>query len=418
MGLFRRRKKADADAPAEGVSPPAPPAKPPKGSSRAADALSRMQRMQPPVDPNAPWPATPLAHGWLPASPDDAWAAQPAPSPAPQQSPPRAPAPSTPPSTPPPTNEIQLEQDIQDLINGEREAEPKNPAPVPAAPTPPAPVQTAPPEPVPDHPLMERLDALEKGMSGLKNVQDLSELLSTKYNPFLDVDEEEIFESKHSTGDLLRARMSKGHRKPAWAQPSPGFEETWSDLPSIPTQTMPETPPPAARQVISPAEVAQMVAPERPVAAAPVPPESPAPAATRGGTQHSRFSDARGATPSTMYGSKKQHAANARESFLAMHWFTYLSEGTNPSIIFLYLDYYRYVGWIDEESYQWLWKLAEGVASPKQGAEWADFGMDVQQLSSRHLRNLRFIDKLLGTTLQHGEADYLRQTADMLLMEE
>lgn len=115
---------------------------------------------------------------------------------------------------------------------------------------------------------------------------------------------------------------------------------------------------------------------------------------------------------------KQKKAANPRESFLAMHWFTYLSEGTSPSIIFLYLDYYKYVGWIDDETHDWLSKLAEGVASRKQGASWEDFGLDVNKLAGNHMRNLRFIDKLLGTTLQHGEADYLRQTVDMLLMED
>ena len=107
-----------------------------------------------------------------------------------------------------------------------------------------------------------------------------------------------------------------------------------------------------------------------------------------------------------------------REAFLAIHWFTHLSQGTDPAVIFLFLDYYRDAGWLGEGEYQWLERLAHGLANRRDNAKWTDFGMDSGRLAKHHLRNLRFLDKLFGATLQYGEAQYLQQTLDTLLQEE
>jgi archaellum component FlaD/FlaE len=131
-----------------------------------------------------------------------------------------------------------------------------------------------------------------------------------------------------------------------------------------------------------------------------------------------RLRDGRGDTNGDALYQSRGRPSSAREAFLAMHWFRYLSEGTDPAVIFVYLDYYRNVGWLDSASHDWLSRLAEGVATRREKASWKEFGMDVNRLAKSHLRNLRFLDKLLGTTLQHGEAEYLQQTVDMLLMEE
>jgi hypothetical protein len=107
-----------------------------------------------------------------------------------------------------------------------------------------------------------------------------------------------------------------------------------------------------------------------------------------------------------------------RETFLAIHWFTYLAEGTDPSVIFVYLDYYHAAGWFGEAEFAWLESLARGLARRREGSGWADYGLDAKRLAHSHLRNLRVLDKLFGATLQHGEAQYLQQTLDALLLEE
>lgn len=107
-----------------------------------------------------------------------------------------------------------------------------------------------------------------------------------------------------------------------------------------------------------------------------------------------------------------------REAFLAIHWFTYLSKGTDPAVIYLYLDYYLDAGWLGKAEHEWLEHLARGLASRRDSAKWSDFGLGAERLAKNHLMNLRFLDKLFGTTLQHGEAQYLQQTMDTLLQEE
>jgi hypothetical protein len=107
-----------------------------------------------------------------------------------------------------------------------------------------------------------------------------------------------------------------------------------------------------------------------------------------------------------------------REAFLAIHWFTYLAQGTDSAVIFLYLDYYLEAGWLGEAEHQWLTSLAKGLATRRDNVKWADFGLDAGRLAKNHLRNLKFLDKMFGATLQHGEAQYLQQTLDTLLQEE
>src|SRR5690242_9950823 len=116
--------------------------------------------------------------------------------------------------------------------------------------------------------------------------------------------------------------------------------------------------------------------------------------------------------------SRSRPIGGPREAFLAIHWFTYLAQGTDPAVIFLYLDYYLEAGWLDQSEHAWLSTLARGLASRRDGAKWGDFGLDANRLAKNHLRNLRFLDKMFGTTLQHGEAQYLQQTIDTLLQEE
>ncbi len=345
------------------------------------------------------------------------------------------------------SKEIPLDPAIDGLLGGKPAAQPRpeartGPETAVDAPRPVKVIKKAAPR-GPDPETKKRLEELEKRLAGLKDVKDLSEVLSVKYNPFLDIDEDPVFEGKYSAGDLVQAQK-RGPKKPLWAQS--GYVENWQD----------DLPPPVGAQAQAAQPQAPAPQPQAPVQQAPMAPQAPSYSGTpniqifNGSDGRERRRDDRDDEPEqrerkgpyfedkperrvsadeaaerrkaalesepVIYKQKK--AANPRESFLAMHWFTYLSEGTSPSIIFLYLDYYKYVGWIDDETHDWLSKLAEGVASRKKGASWEDFGLDVNKLAGSHMRNLRFIDKLLGTTLQHGEADYLRQTVDMLLMED
>jgi hypothetical protein len=115
-----------------------------------------------------------------------------------------------------------------------------------------------------------------------------------------------------------------------------------------------------------------------------------------------------------LYGSTRM-VGGPRETFLAIHWFTYLAQGTDPSVIFLYVDYYRQAGWYGEAEHAWLDRLAQGLATRRASAKWSDYGLDAKRLAHSHLRNLRVLDKLFGATLQYGEAQYLQQTLDALL---
>lgn len=280
----------------------------------------------------------------------------------------------------------------------------------------------------------DRIASIEERLKGLQNMQDLSELLSVKYNPFLDLEEDQPFEERLGPRDVLAGELGLREKRNG-SRPRPGRSQPEEPrAPPAPVVPEPAPAPPLASpqepishpDPIAPAPPAPKVAPSGTNGAVPPTESSPGPAITgfRTADMADMHYDERTTPPPsedafgrTMFRSPRTHSGGggAREAFLAMHWFTYLSEGTDPAIIFQYLDYYHFVGWLDDESHSWLCRLAQGVAKRKKDATWNDFGMDLKRLSANHLRNLRFLDKLLGTTLQHGEADYLRQTVDMLL---
>jgi hypothetical protein len=231
-----------------------------------------------------------------------------------------------------------------------------------------------------------RMQSLESALAKLHDLRDLSEIISVQYNPFLAA-EETSPEERHTAADLLMRRLGvrSEERVPeaAEALPLPEAEPMPVRLPA----PVPE-PEPIHEHDEAPA----------PPAPAPMPVAEPAPAEGR------LFSVVR-------------PVGGPRETFLAIHWFTYLAEGTDPSVIFCYLDHYRETGWFGPAEHHWLEGLARGLATRKQGATWADYGLDARRLAANHLRNLRVLDKIFGATLQHGEAQYLQQTLDALLGE-
>ncbi|MCA1811611.1 MAG: hypothetical protein LC623_06330, partial [Halobacteriales archaeon] len=269
-----------------------------------------------------------------------------------------------------------------------------SPAPAPAAPAPAAkpaapaangkaPVPSAPGQPTGD--VGDRLNHLESALASVKDLRDLSELLSIQYNPFLEA-EEQAPEERHTAADLLTRKFGPHPEESAAREP--------------PAQ-------PEAAPAPKPQDAAPAPHPEaRPPAAVP-----PMDATANGASDLPHLFGRRG-----MFADGRP-VGGPRETFLAIHWFTYLAQGTDPSIIFLYLDYYHAAGWFGPAEHHWLEGLARGLATPRTGTTWASYGLDARRLAESHLRNLRVLDKLFGATLQHGEAQYLQQTLDALLGE-
>jgi len=302
--------------------------------------------------------------------------------------------------------------------------------------------------------MANRMQKMESALAGLQDLRDLSEILSVQYNPFLAA-EETSPEERHSAADLLMRRLgirdapSRPARppRPAPRNASPAasaadeeteVEEPEEDEPTkkaaAPAAPAPSPVPPPMPAAAPPvlAVPAKAAAPPVPVAvdtpAVPMPSPGPAPAplpvpaATTPRPASLPDPHAMPALPPTMPGpgglfAGPRAVGGPRETFLAIHWFTYLAEGTDPSVIFLYLDYYRDAGWFGPAEHQWLEGLAKGLATRREKANWSDYGLDARRLAQVHLRNLRVLDKLFGATLQYGEAQYLQQTLDALLGE-
>ncbi|MEA3203723.1 MAG: hypothetical protein QOI63_1402, partial [Thermoplasmata archaeon] len=299
-----------------------------------------------------------------------------APTPAPTTAPPAKPAPAAPAAPTP--------------------AAPPTPAPPPAAPASPppaapvAPASPAPPASAPaappaspqakkegDDSLAARMQKLESSMANFQELRSLSELLSVKYNPFLEAEEVAI-EDLHTPAELVRRRIGE---EPAPVAAPPQARP----LEASPSAPLPELARPgAAAPLVQPT-------PPAPVGAA----LAPAPNFYRGAG----------------------FVGGPREAFLAIHWLTSLGQGTDASVLFLYLDHYRQVGWLDAAQHAWLDGLASGLAGRTGKTAWSDYGLGIQHLAQAHLRNLRCLDKIFGSTLQHGEAQYLQQTLDLLLQE-
>ncbi|MHB1262509.1 MAG: FlaD/FlaE family flagellar protein [Thermoplasmatota archaeon] len=266
-------------------------------------------------------------------------------------------------------------------------------APKPAAaPTPGAPGAATPPR----DDVGGRLDKLETALASLKDLRDLSEIISVQYNPFLD-----------HPANAAPVRPGEGTASAPAIAPSP---PTASSAPPV----VPEPAAPVSLASPSPQPAAQ-----GPHAILPAPAmnttmeslEDPAPDG-----QMALHGAPSLYGPHTVFAPSRP-VGGPRETFLAIHWYTYLAEGTDPSIIYLYLDYYQNAGWFGAAEFAWLEQLARGLAVRRPGAKWSDYGLDSRRLAQSHLRNLRVLDKLFGATLQHGEAQYLQQTLDALLGE-
>ena len=335
-------------------------------------------------------------------------------------------------------------------ITGPAETQPQQiPIPSPGKSTPATPPAAPPATPARPNAMDERLRKMEESLHDLQALRDLSELLSVQYNPFLSL-EESSTESSNNVNDLLRKQFGKSRPEDKQLDAvlaSSAPRNRGNPAPHAPPRIIPEPEPEAESQWYDESETLHINPPRMPLLSELLDEGEPAPTPRRNPMPHPQslpqpaarevpaVNDATAANPRdsrlpnpqtsgfrTGNGPKALFQARGasslggpREAYLAMNWFTYLSQGTDSAVIFLYLDYYRYAGWIDEDSHAWLHRLAEGVGTPRPGSKWEDFGMEAKRLTECHLRNLKFLDKLLGTTLQHGEADYLQQTLAMLL---
>jgi hypothetical protein len=260
-----------------------------------------------------------------------------------------------------------------------------------------------------------RLSKIETALASMQDLRGLSELLSVQYNPFLEAQESSP-EARHTASELiLRHRTTPADPLEA----EPGNPGAGSKTPHQ-AGPAPEDPSTVASSHASGTDPAPARPSTRPTTGDVAHSDPAAPSISHGAP--SALPPIAETPPSgdlSLYGrglfSPSRPAGGPRETFLAIHWFTYLAEGTDPSIIFVYLDYYRAAGWFGETEFSWLENLARGLARRRAGAAWSDYGLDAKRLAQSHLRNLRVLDKLFGATLQYGEAQYLQQTLDALL---
>ncbi|MGQ0536382.1 MAG: FlaD/FlaE family flagellar protein [Methanobacteriota archaeon] len=364
MGLFRKPSDAPAAAPAAGSGSPS-------GNGSGA--------------PPAPGRSALTAHG-SGAGPAAA-PAPPAQAQPPAAAPPQAqPAPAAPPAAPP--------------------------ASPPAA----APVAAPPGDEKAMKDLQERLLLMQRGLDTereavkgftekvgkmeerMKFLQNLSEVLSAKYSPFVGDDaEEEPFEP-----DPLKA-------VPARATP--------------PSRAPPAAPPTAAPEPApAPAPVAEAAAASPipitkrgtsdPLGEAGGPPPTdqngrgdnhrqppgalvgngPVPSIVRAGTRGAWRVDV---TPEPAFGK--------RESYVVLSWFDHLLATLEPATLYRFLDYYRDTGWITEEAYAWMLRLAAGIAERDEAAIARLPPPDPREVLRLHRTSLRVLDFLYGQDLADPE---------------
>lgn len=91
-----------------------------------------------------------------------------------------------------------------------------------------------------------------------------------------------------------------------------------------------------------------------------------------------------------------------KEHYACLAWFDLLLESTQePQCLHRFIDYYRDAGWISPEIHEWMGRLAAGLVPRK--SETKAEGLEPRKLIQLHLATLRFLDSLAGNKLQEPE---------------
>lgn len=227
----------------------------------------------------------------------------------------------------------------------------------------------------------------------IKFLDNVCEVLSHKYNPFLDAVGREPFEG----GPPGLARTAPA--EPA-AEPQVLFErvvEHPRESPAVPA--VPATPAGAGAEAAA-GSLLEPVAPPfpEPRSASPAPwarfAPPPAPAPHTAAALAAAVPLSRGGYPT------------AHQSFVAMGWFGHMLKTVDAAVLHRFLDFYRDVGWLTDEMHAWMERLAAGIAAKPPHDE----PLDVSSLASPdelvrlHLRSLRFLDYLTGQSLTDEQA--------------
>ncbi len=357
------------------------------------------------------------------------------------------------------------------------------------APSPP-PEPSLPPEPLPDPrvgelqdqvtQLTQRLEGLAKPEGGnvderfegmeerMKSLLQLSEILSVRYNPFLEEEEPALYDD-HSPEQFLPespGTAGPGSRPPTARKrvksphPEPRVPEGAEVVPMEPDPDVPMGPanvahaddvdaamawlgPPEAPVVEaivelddevsgpSPAPVEEAAVPRPPPVSATLPPAvsspdkhddaprldtPPRPATERPAwPAHAGTAAAPRGVPPGPTPVNAARPAPPRSAYFALCWFERLAAAGDPSEIHLFLDHYERLGWIPEGDRAWMRQLALGIAPPREDLSWDDLGLTGPDLARLHRDHLRLLEKLFRTGLAEDSPEAWERQADHLL---
>ncbi len=310
----------------------------------------------------------------------------------------------------------------------------------------------------------ERFQGMEERM---KSLLQLSEILSVRYNPFLEEEEASIYDDQDidqflpesMRGQGLGARAPRGaevvpiepdpdvplgpanvaHAEAigeALGKLSPGQEELEGETQApddleveLEEEPLPEPEPhlepipPPARAPGPPAPKAAPApepplpkpipkrAPEPPTPAPVAPPaQRPAPESAATAPAHPSPAPAPIATPATPF-----RPAPPRSAYFALCWFERLASAGDPAEIHLFLDHYERLGWIPADDRGWLRELAIGIAPRRADLSWDDLQLTGPDLARLHREHLRLLERLFHTGLVDDSPDAWERQADGLL---
>ena len=257
---------------------------------------------------------------------------------------------------------------------------------------------------------LSKVDTIEGRMQSL---QHLSELISVRYNPFLEDSEGALSDGRRAS-DLLPNRRNAPNHVPhsplaeivplAPPPAAPTTEDAALDVPSYVEPAVPSHVP--ARQELP-------LAPPTPTVQAP-PAQKPAPARNHPAPHPVRSVPAisyRQAGPQPVsHHAFPPNVQNPREAFLILEWFEYLIKRLPAREIPKLIDYYHEIAWIDPSLHAWLLAMAEGIAGPRTPEGDAAFRKEApRRLVKIHKATLRFLDLLHEPTLAHGQSQGLER---------
>lgn len=286
----------------------------------------------------------------------------------------------------------------------------------------------------------------------LKSLQHLSELLSLRYNPFLEEEEAAIFDGDRNDPQSMIRRMEEGGKKgdagkkqgalsatelqegpagpPAAAHRNAAGEDAKDDASDDPETTR-EVDLGGGRSALAPTGPGRGDQAEGGGAAAGAtdaatdetrgPRQRPPPRPRPMHEEATRLAptSAVGAAPEEgreLYvGPSRTASFGVRETFLVMTWFEHLIGKKDPAVLYVYLDYYHEIGWLSSEAHGWMVQLARGVGQRQEGADWAGFGLKPTDLMKTHMASLRFFDFLFRINLDRSEErDLQKKLGDIL----